>query len=305
MVKQDLATKLKLLGWNKKFLGIMLLLPAMVFIVGVILYPLLSTLFMAFKSMDLLKPGAGTPFVGLDNFKWLFNWPHFPISLINSIVLTLASTGGQVIIALLLAILFNEYFAGRKILRGFLILPWAIPTYVASIVWKWLLDANYGIINLLFLELGIFDQPIDWYGNIATAMPTVIVSHIWKGLPWVFLVILAGLQTINEEHRESAAVDGATGWQTFMRVILPQLRYIIGIAFLLRAIWYFNWFDFVYLLTGGGPANQTMILPIAVYNIAFEGYRFGRGAAISTFMFLILAIFVVVYLNLTFKEEKI
>ena len=210
-------------------------------------------------------------------------------------VLTVAAVIAEVVLGLIVALTLNAPFRGRGVIRTLNILPWVVPSFVAAFIWIWLLHPLFGPINQFLLWSGLVDEGVPWLSQRSTAMGSVILVSVWKGLPWTFLVFLAGLQGIPEEWYEAAKVDGASPWQQFRYITLPSLRYILVIVIVLRTIWTFNNFDLVYLLTGGGPARATVTLPLNVYSTAFLQFDFGLSAAIAAFMvFLVLGLSITV-----------
>lgn len=288
---------------NESTLGLLLILPAVIIIGLVVLYPLLYTVVMSLFSKNLINPRRGTVWVGLDNYVKLLTDSSFLGALWNSIVLTTTSMIIQVVLAMTIAILLQKAFFGRGILRGVMILPWAVPTFVAAFAWSWLMDPSYGAVNGILQALGIIKEGIPWLGQMSTALATVVLANVWKGLPWVILTLSAGLQLVPQELQEAARTDGAGFWRELWHIILPSMSQVIAITIVLRTIWTFNWFDLVYLLTGGGPAKATNILPIEVYNTSFLSYQIGLASAIGTVMLVILGGFAILYFHLSGKEE--
>ncbi|MBC7190206.1 sugar ABC transporter permease [Candidatus Aerophobetes bacterium] len=283
-------------------LGVILMLPVLCILTLVVLYPLLSTFVLSFCTKNMLNPLQGVKFVGFKNFLWIFSSSEFRLVLFNSLVLTFSTVGLQLLLGLIIAILLNMPFKGRGIIRSIFALPWAVPTFVAAFVWIWILDGHYGLINIIPMGLNILKTGIPWLSLPSTALFGTIIAYTWKGMPFVVLTLLAGLQLIPREIQEAARVDGASKWQEFIHITLPSLRFIIIITVLLRTIWTFNWFDFMYLLTGGGPAKSTLIFPIQVYDIAFSSYRWGRASAVGVVMFIIIIPFALLFFRLLSKE---
>jgi len=284
-------------------LGVYFIAPVIIILGSVIVYPLIYTLTMGFLKNNLMDP-SGISFIGLKNYIRLYNSSDFRVALVNTITLSGFAVVFQVIIGMLIALLFNDtVLPAKSLFRSMFILPWVIPTFVAAFAWVWMMDFNYGTVNHILVALKLIKEPVAWFGQGSTAMLIVIIAHIWKGLPFVFISFLAGLQTIDPQLLEAATVDGANIWEKFWYVTLPGIKDIFIITLLLRGIWNFNWFDFAYLLTGGGPGITTLTLPIQVYNEAFIGYRFGRASAIGSIMFLFLLIFTILYFKLTKGEE--
>lgn len=284
-------------------LGFYLVLPALAIIGLIILYPMLDTLLLSFFRRDLLKPEEGRVFVGLKNYLWLTESEEFWNALKNSVVLTTGSVVVQMILGMMIALLLHQDFPLRWLWRGAFIFPWAVPNFVTAFVWIWILETDYGAVNQLLRAIGL--APIAWLGTVKTAMPATIVVYIWRGLPWVVLVLLAGLQMIPKDLLDAAKVDGASPWQEFVHVILPFMHYVITITVILRSIWTINHFELTYLLTGGGPLRTTETLPLRIYNEAFLAFKFGKSATIGATMFILLIVFSFVYLRALSREGEL
>ena len=285
-------------------LGILLISPVLLFVLVFVAWPLVDTIRLGFFYNNLLRPEKGTPWVGLDNYISLIRTGNLIPMWWRSIVLAFGTISGQIVLGLLIATMLDRQFIMRSVVRSSFIVPWALPTLVAAFAVRWMFDANFGPLNQILTMMGLPFKGFPWLGRTDLAMDVVIGAHIWKGLGYIILVMLAGLQTIPLDLRDAAKVDGANAWREFVHITLPHLRYIIAISFVLRFIWTFNWFDFVFLTTSGGPAQSTMTLPVAVYITAFKQFNMGRAAAIATVMALTLSIFAVVFLRLTMQEEE-
>lgn len=295
---------------SRTFLSFALLLPALAVLAFVFAYPVLRTLVMSFQSVNLTRPAEGTPFVGLANFAWLLDQDVFWQSLGNTVILTVLVIGLELAFGMLIAQLLVEPFPGLSLVRGIFILPWAIPNIVVAWLMRMYLQPRFGLVNQLIgtvgnalgLHQGYFLW--DWLGNPATALVTVSLIATWKGLPFVILVLLAGLQAIPREIGEAARIDGANAWQEFRYVTLPHLKLIVVVVVIFRIIGTFNAFDLVYLLTGGGPGNATRVLAVEVYNRAFVSYQMGRAASLTTLMFLFLGLMTFALLSLQRDEAE-
>lgn len=283
--------------------GFALVLPALLVFLVFAARPVAETIATSFFRRDLTQPELGTPFVGLANYAQLFSLSTFWATVTNTVVLSTASAIAQIGLGLGVALLLNEAFRLRWLLRAAVILPWAMPTVVAAFVFRWLFDASFGPVNAILEAIGLVAQPIAWLGSPDTALLTVIIAHVWKGIPFVILVFLAALQTVPRELHDAAQVDGAGYWSELRHITLPQLRYIIAITLILRFIWTFNWFDFTYLLTGGGPGQATMTLPIQVYFTAFRTFQLGLSSAYATLIAAVLMVLTVGFLRLTIREQ--
>lgn len=279
-----------------------MMLPSLVVIASIILYPLVRSLGLGFFRYSLLDPDAGLQFRGFANFAYFFSQEVFWRSFSNGTILTLAAVAVQIAIAMILALLLNMRIRMRGVLRGLVILPWATPTFVAAFAWRWLLDAQYGLINIALTRIGLLEEGVPWLGLPQTALIWVIVAHVWKGVPWVTVVLLSALQMVPKELEEAARVDGASSWRVFWNVTIPSIKNVLVVVILLRSIWTFNWFDYVYLLTGGGPLDATMTWPILVYKTGFEAYRFGRASSLAGVMFIVLVTLTLQYFRLLGKD---
>ena len=289
---------------SERVLGVALLLPTVLLIGAVVLYPMISTMWLAFFDENLSRPNVEPQFVGLENFGRLVSDGEFWKVVLNSAVLTAGAVAGEVIIGMVIALSVNASYRGRGLFRTLNILPWVIPSFVTAFVWIWVLHPQFGPLNALLLWLRILPEPIAWLSDGVTAMMSLIAVYVWKGLPWTFLVLLAGLQTIPEHWYEAAKVDGASAWQMFRYITVPALRYIIVIVLVLRTIWTFNSFDMVYLLTGGGPARATLTLPMRVYTAGFREYDIGMSSAIAAVMVLMVVILSLLMLRIGWIEDE-
>ncbi|HEY8477060.1 MAG TPA: sugar ABC transporter permease [Chloroflexota bacterium] len=284
-------------------LGIVFMLPSLLIIGAIVVYPLLETLRLSFTDRDFLKPTSGQ-FVGFENYLWLLQQDRFWLALRNSVVLTVSAVVAEVVLAIGIGLLLNRSFRGRALVRGTFILPWVIPAFVAAFAWRWMLDPTFGVVNQALQALGLIGVGIPFLSHPGLALPTVIVAHIWKGLPWVLLVVLAGLQLIPHEVQEAARIDGASAWQEFWHITLPHLKFVITVVVVLRTIWTFNWFDLTYLLAGGSRVTNTIILPIEVYQQGFTAFKLGRASAVAGVMMVVLVIFMFFFLRLMAREGE-
>jgi multiple sugar transport system permease protein len=284
--------------------GFLFFLPSLLAILLFIFKPLADSIFMSLRKIDLLF-SAEEFFVGLENYVWLIKSDWFFGVLLRTIIFTFGIMSTQILLALCLALLTDFEYPGKKVIRSILIAPWAIPLFVAAMTWSWLYSPGFGPINHLLLELGILNESIDLLGNKQTALVSAMVAMVWKGLPFVYLVMLAGLQQIPHELREAARVSGANTWQEFLYVTLPGLRYIVTMLILLRTIWLFNHFAFVFVLTRGGPLGATETLAISAIRMGIDSFRYGRAAAITTTMFFVLLVLFFIYWRLDKEQRRI
>jgi multiple sugar transport system permease protein len=272
------------------------ILPSLAIITLLDLYPLAQSVIVSLQSQN---QGRANPeaFVGLEHYsRALFDDPFFWSSLMKTVVWTAGSVLGAYLLALSLAILLNLQIRGRGFFRALFLIPWVIPDVATALLWKWLYGDEFGVLNFVLLKLGIVRQPVLWLADPSMAMPSVIFVQIWKLYPVMFIVLLAALQNVPKELYEAAISDGANPWQRFWFVTLPSIKPTSIVITLLASIWTFQAFDIVYLLTGGGPADATKILPTLVYDKAFWGLEMGYASAIALLMLVGLMIISVAYL---------
>ena len=237
-------------------------------------------------------------FIGLANFITAFKDPVFWLALKNNIFYGFFCTFFQVTLGLGVALLLLKPFKGNSIGRGVIVFPYLVPTIVAVMTFKWLLNDLYGIVNHILLRLGVIEQGISWLGP-SFAMFTVILVAVWRYLPFAVLLFLPGLQAIPGEFYDAAKVDGANPIQRFIHVTLPQLKHVFLIVALLRGIWMFNDFDVIWLLTKGGPVKRTLHIPILSYTEAFRQYDIAQGSATAVAGFIILLVPIILYFRST------
>jgi len=287
---------------HEGLLGIILVLPVLILLGIVVFYPLAISIILSFYRRSFFTHKLN--FVFFRNYESVLSSPEFIKAFINTLIYTESVVFIQLALGMIIALFLNMSFKGRGILRTLVLLPWAIPTFAAAFIWRWMLDYRYGTINHILKFFHIVDRGIPWLESPSVAMIGVIVSSIWKLMPWTVVVLLAGLEFIPKEIEEASQIDGADRWQQFWHITLPQLRYVILIVLILRTMWTFNWFDFVYLVTGGGPAKGTLTLPIKLYDDAFMSYIWGRACATGTIMFFALLLLSAVYFHLFAKQTS-
>ncbi|MFV0429018.1 MAG: carbohydrate ABC transporter permease [Arachnia sp.] len=287
---------------RRKWEPYLLLAPAIILILIFAGYPFVRSVWMAFTEVS---PFTGAmDFTGLENFRAILSDPHFASYLAQTAFWVVGAVGLQLICGLILALLVNTRFPLRGIYRGLMMVPWATPSVLVALMWKWLLDPNNGIINKLLLGVGIIDQPVAFLSNGATALPTLIVVDVWQGIPLFAVMILAALQAVSGDLKEAAATDGCGPVGVFRHVVLPAILPTILITALLRIIWTANYVDLIFILTGGGPGISSTTIALQSYLTAYKSTDFGQGAAYSVLQAAILVIFVVMYLRLSKKAEE-
>ncbi len=270
--------------------------PALFFLTAVAYLPILYAVSISFFKKTAFS--AAFSWSGLQNYLAIFEDGDFWGALGRSVVFTVGSVGVQLVWGVGAALLLNRTFRGQTAVRSLFILPYLLPTIVVALVFQWLLNQEYGVVNQILLQTGILKNPINFIGGLNTAMYSVIGTASWQYGSFVALMVLARLQAIPPRLYEAARVCGAGNLRCFWDVTLPNLKTTIVLLALLRGIWMFNKFDIIYLLTRGGPLRATETLPVYAYRIAFEEFNFGIAAAACTVMFLVLVAASVVYFRL-------
>jgi multiple sugar transport system permease protein len=286
--------------WRQQLTGFLVVLPALALILGLIVYPVAYSIWLSLLEKHSFFPQQ--KFIGLENYIYLWSDEEFWTSLWLGVLYSFWTILFQLILGVAAALILNESFAGRGLVRGIVLFPYMIPTIVAVILWKWLLNDTYGVVNYWLFALGIVRDPISWLGTDHIMFSTIVMS-VWQFFPFVLLSILARLQTIPEELYEAAKVDGASAVRRFTHVTLPQIRGILFVVILLRSIWMFTKFDTVWLMgEGAGAGRYIRTLPVYAYMRTLTYYQAGLGAAIAVIMFAILVVTTVIYFGL-FREE--
>lgn len=237
-------------------------------------------------------------FIGLKHYKDNFTDGRMWKALGNTMVFTVISVSIELVLGLAIALLINKAFFGRGLVRATILIPWAIPTAVSALMWKFLYDGQNGIVAKYFADIGIINNMSDLLTTGAGAMFAVIFADVWKTTPYMALLLLAGLQTIPSSLYEAASIDGATKWQQFIKITLPLLKSSILVALLFRTLDAFRVFDLIFVLTGGGPANSTETISILAYKVMFSQTNFGEGSALAVIVFICVAIISTIYIKI-------
>jgi ABC-type sugar transport system permease subunit len=274
-----------------------LVAPAVAVIAVVALFPLVWTLWESLHVHDLRMPWRGRPFVGAANYVEIAADLRFWQALAHTAFFTAATVVLELALGLGLALVLHRPFRGRGLLRTAALLPWAIPTVVAGLLWRFFFEAGRGGANGVLLALGVADEPLVWLGHPWLAWLPILLADVWKTTPFVALLLLAGLQGIDAELYEAARVDGATPWAQFRHLTLPLLRPALLVALLFRTLDALRVFDLVYVLTGGGPGTATEPLALYTFTSLLQNLRFGYGAALSAVIFLLAFGLALVYLR--------
>jgi len=288
--------------WTRdRIVGLLVFLPAVFVMVALGFYPIIRVISYSLYKVDVFLKNQ--EFVGLENIIKVITWDNFWDAAWNDVVFTGVSIAIQIVIGVFVALLLHRAFMGRDLARSFIMFSYLIPVVVAALVWKFMLNDIIGIVNYV-IKANNLPIPITWFAAVETAMSSVIMVNVWKFFPFMVLVFLAQLQSINPILYEVAKVDGSNVWQEFWFITLPMLRPVIFIAAMLRTVWHFNNFAVIQLLTGGGPLASTETPPLMIYDTVFHTWNLGRGSAIAVVMFGILIMMSLVYIKLYYWAEE-
>ncbi len=293
--------RLTRLDWSERLLGFALLTPAFVLLSLVIVYPVAVLLTTSLHRVDQGTPAGRAPFVGIENYIDAFADGRFWTSTLNTVIYTLITVPGALLVGLGLALLANLPFRVQWPVRLGLLLPWALPVVFAGLIFRWFFEYRQGIVNDVIVRLG-FEAP-QWLSSPRLAFVAICLAIIWKSSSFVALVLLAGLQSIPRSLYEAAEVDGATRWQQFIEITLPMLRPAIVVALIFRTITAIQTFDIPYAMTGGGPGDATETLAMYIHKTTIDFLDFGYGSALATIMFIVSAVATSFYLRHTQRDR--
>lgn len=274
---------------NRNFLGLLFMLPLAVLLLVFLTYPLGLGTWLGFTDAKIGRPGQ---WVGLDNFRYLISDPVAQLSLFNTLFYTVVASIVKFALGLWLALLLNRHIPFKSLVRAIVLLPFIVPTALSAIAFWWLYDAQFSVLSWTLTKFGLIDRYIDFLGDPWNARFSAIAANIWRGVPFVAICLLAGLQTISPSFYEAASLDGATPWQQFRHVTLPLLTPIIAVVMTFSVLFTFTDFQLIYVLTRGGPLNATHLMATLSFQRAISGGSLGEGAALATLMipFLLAAI---------------
>lgn len=272
-----------------------LLLPMMTVLMAVAVFPIAYSLYLSFFDIKLTRPNRA-PFVWFDNYLDLFETPLFWTSVMRTVSFTVMSVVAVTVIALLVALLLNEKFRGRRILSTVILIPWAIPYIVDALMWKWIYDSGYGALNGVLYQLGFIEKYVVWLGDQHKTMWLIVNAFVWKEVPLAAILLLVTLKSIPEDLYHAAKVDGATVWRRFIHITLPSMRPGFMLVLIYETMVAIRHFDLFYVLTEGGPGNASHTLSWHIYVETFRSLSFGTGAAMAYILALItfaLAYFII------------
>ncbi|MDF2504718.1 sugar ABC transporter permease [Clostridium sp.] len=289
---------------SEKRLGYLMVAPALIIIILIAIYPIIKTFWNSFFDMQLQNPDA-TRFVGLKNYIKMSVDPVIWQSLWNTFYFTFFSVIIELVLGFVLALIMNTNFKGKGIVRTSILIPWAIPGIIVALMWQFMFNDKLGVINELLINLHIIKTPIVWLGTRGYAMWSIIIADVWKQLPFMALMLLAGLQIVPTELYEAADVDGAGYFRKFWNITLPYIKNVVIVVLLFRIIGSLRIFDTIYGMTAGGPGNSTVSIIMYAYKQLFNNLDIGYGSAVAMLTFAIIFILCLVYLKfLGSKSEE-
>jgi ABC-type sugar transport system permease subunit len=283
-----------MLGRREARLGYALVAPVVICLLLLVFYPFIFAIWISFTDRMIGRPGR---FVGLANYAYLFGQPSFQASVRNTIVLVGAVQALKLVLGMGIALLLNEQIRARNFWRALILLPWAMPAFVAYLTWKLLYAPQGGAFNMILIGGGLVSSHVDFLSTRELAMPSVIVATFWRGFPFWVISFLAAMQNVPAELYEAAAMDGAGAWQRFRHITLPGIRHVVLVVLLLSTIWTTNGFENVWLMTQGGPSDATMTFPVLAY-FGLQSLRIGEASAVSVAMLPIFAMLALIIVKL-------
>lgn len=296
--------KLKTKHYETETVGYYFVLPALIFMLAFIGYPIINNIILGFQNVSVMTfSNKIKEFVGLQNYIELFKDGILTIAIKNTLIFTVGSIFFQFIIGFALALFFNLNFSFSKPVRGLLMVAWMIPITVTALMFKFMFGANGGIINEFLLNLHLISRPVEWLVYSGTAMWAIIIANIWIGIPFNMILITTGLSTIPTEIYESANIDGASLIKKFIFITVPMIKQALQAVVVLGFIYTFKVFDLVFVMTQGGPVNATEMLSTYSYKLSFTEFNFSKGAAVANILFVILFLVSIVYLKIIDEDE--
>lgn len=277
-------------------------LPAMIIVGALLIYPIFSSLYYSMTTKHLIRPIYD--FVGLANYQDVLTDPDFFKAFFHSIIWTITSLAGQIFIGFTAALCVNRVRHLKGVYRTLMIIPWAFPSIVIALSWKWILNGVSGFIPNMLVQLGICNELPQFLSDSSSVFLTLVMINIWFGAPMIMINVLSALQTIPQDQYEAAQIDGASKGQQFLHITFPHIKVVVGLLVVLRTIWIFNNFDIIYLLTGGGPADKTMTVPIYAYNMGWGTKMLGKSSAVTILLLMFLLLVCFIYFAIIAKWEK-
>jgi len=281
---------------NRHALGIAFMVPAALLLIGLLAYPLVLGTWLGFTDTKVGRSGV---WIGFENFTYLITDSVFMLSVFNTLFYTIVASIAKFFLGLWLAIILNKKLPFQSFFRAVVLLPWIVPTALSAIAFWWIYDTQFSVVSWLLVKMGLIDTYIDFLGDPWLARMSTIIANVWRGIPFVAISLLAGLQTISPSYYEASSIDGATPWQQFRFITMPLLTPIIAVVMTFSVLFTFTDFQLIYVLTRGGPLNATHLMATLAFQRAIPGGSMGEGAAIATMMVpLLLAAIMFSYFGL-------
>jgi multiple sugar transport system permease protein len=282
----------------------LLLLPSVLYLVSFTIYPILNVFYLSLTDLHLVK-SLVPHFIGLKNYvELLRDDQDFRGIFLNTLIWTFGSTALQFCLGLATGLILNARLPARGFWRGIMLVPWVTPIVVVGIIWRWIYDGSYGLLNYYLQAAGLISRYVVWLGEDATVWPALLLASLWKGYPYMCLMLLAGLQTIPQEIYEAADVDGASGFRRLWYITLPMLKPVAGIVTLVALVLTWNNFQMIWVLTEGGPAYATSVLATYVFTKGFVFFQLGSGSAVAGISTLVVLVLCVLYARMLRLEER-
>ena len=295
------STKKMRRQWPEARVGKAMAAPSLILIFALAIYPLLYTIFISFTELNMMT--GETQYKGLTNYIQAFTSGEFWNSIWVTLLFTILSLVIQLPLGVLVALLLNQEFKGRWLLRSIVLVPWAVPTLVNSTLWNWIFNTQYGAANRLLMQFNLISEPLIWFDSPMRAMGVIVFADTWRMLPLYVLMMLASLQTIPQSQIEAAILDGAGAFSRFRNVILPLIKPMLLVVLVIRTMQALKVFDIIYMLTHGGPANGTMVISYFIYNQSFAFMHFSYGAALAIIVAVISTIITVLYVKILKTDD--
>jgi multiple sugar transport system permease protein len=301
---QGLARRSRGFTRTRKRAGWLYLTPALVVLMALLGFPIVQSFLLSFQSVRATDGLFGGTWIGLDNYTKLVSDPLVLRATTNTVYFTVVEVVAVVVISLLFAQLLINPRVKSPFFTVVLLIPWAIAPVANATIWKWIYNGNYGIINQLLLATGLIDRPVVWLADPSMALNLMLLADIWKSIPFITLLLVAGLRGIPPVLYKAAKIDGASRWQTFWSITLPQIRPVLLICVVLQSIWAIKVFDLIYVLTKGGPADGTVTLNFLAYRSAFNFGNLGYGSALANLLFIMMFVAALIYVRLLGARQR-
>jgi multiple sugar transport system permease protein len=294
----------RLLKYKRDRYAYFFVAPLVIVMLAVFLYPIVRVAMMSVQDWYMVRPARNGEFVGLSNYARMFADRYFKNSITVSVIYILVTVPARFLLGFVTAVLLNNKFRGRAIARALVIIPWAVPEAVTCLVWILMYDKDFGIINSVLRNIGLISHNIGYLQSTGVALSAAMVVNVWKGFPFVAIMLLAGLQGIPDELYEASMVDGSNAWQRMRYITIPMLKPVSMIVFLLLVIWTIRDFGIVYLLARGGPSKATEVFTVYLYQSAFTNFDFGMASSGGILMLAFALVFSFLYIRMINKEGR-